>query len=278
MEILIVVAGILTVGAGIALSWYKKASGSIWATYIFGFLFVLIGGPLRGNLAGFSVTAKGVEATFKPPDLSVTAKQIKDTEIRARETLSSLSREQQKQVAAQERQVIDDASKSVIDQLLPFIASLGFVPTQIIASQKLEPGTILSFTDGRPLTAASSAEAFPKLNVQTANVAIPRFVVEREIPGSQTKRVAVKFDCKKGSQILEASTSSLTSTLDLALFKGLPTSQSYFVVQSVLKCLEPVLASASDSKNPGESSSQNYEYSGPETILGYKLLAISAGK
>ena len=278
MDYLIVCAGLLAVAAGVALSWYKKPASSIWVTYAFGFLLVLIGGPLRANLSGLSVSAKGVEASFKPPDKSTTDKQVKENERKARETISILSREQQKQVTGQERQVIDEASESVVAQLLPFIASLGFVPTQIIGSQKLEPGTILSFTDGRAVTVASSSEGFPRLNIQSSNVAIPRFAVQRDIPGSQAKRVAVQFDCTKGSQILEASTSSLTTTLDPAIFSRLSKSQNYFVVQSVLKCLEPRLESATDSRNPSESSKNSFEYSGPESVLGYKLLAIGVEK
>lgn len=274
MDYLIVCAGLLAVAAGVALSWYKKPASSIWATYAFGFLLVLVGGPLRSNLSGLSVSAKGVEASFKLPDQSTTEKQIKESERKARETVFALSREQQKLVAGQERKVVDEASESVVNKLIPFITSSGYIPTQIIGSQKLEPGTILSFVDGRPLTVASSSEGFPKLNIQTSNVAIPRFAEDLEVPGSQGKRVAAQFECAKGSQILEASTSSLASTMDPGLLGRLSKSQSYFVVQSVLKCLEPRLYTMTESRNPGEASKKNFEYQGPEGVLGYKLLAI----
>lgn len=161
MDYLIVCAGLLAIAAGVAFSWHKKPTSSIWETYAFGFLLVLIGGPLRGNLSGLSVSAKGVEASFKLPDQSITEKQALESERKARETVSSVSREQLKQVTGQERKVIDEASESVITQLIPFITSLGFVPTQIIDSQRLEPGTILSFSEGRAVTVASSSEGFP---------------------------------------------------------------------------------------------------------------------
>ena len=275
MDYLIVCAGLLAIAAGVGLSWYKKPASSIWATFAFGFLLVLVGGPLRSNLSGLSVSAKGVQASFKPPDQSTTDKQIKESERKAREIVSALSREQQQLVIGQEQKLVDEASESVVNKLIPFIAASGFIPTQIVGSQKLEPGTILSFADSRPLTIASSSEGFPKLNIEISNVAIPRFAEVLDVPSSQGKRIAVQFECAKGSQILEASTSSLASTMDPGILGRLLKAQSYFVVQSVLKCLEPRLYSSTESRNPGETSKKNFEYQGPEGILGYKLLAIS---
>jgi hypothetical protein len=277
MGLLIVLAGLAVIAAAATFTWFKKASVNIWASYLFGFLLVLIGGPLRSSLSALSVTSGGVEVSFKPVDESTSQEKIREIQGRAKEVLLAISTEQQEKVAGPVQQTIDQLSQTVIDQLIVSIKALGFIPTQIIGSPKLEPGTVLSFVSGKSITIAASREAFPTLRTESSSVALPASQILRAIPGTKGK-VQVMFRCEGGAQIVEASSIALTGSMDLSALTNLSKDINYFVVQSVLRCKKPRLASSSDLMENNERNTRDFDYSAEDAILGYKLVSMNLGK
>jgi hypothetical protein len=272
MDFLAVSAGVLIACSGVVLSWYQKSGAGIWATYVFGFLLVLIGSPLRANLSALSVSGKGLQVSFRAVEAS--PEQLTAIENRARSAIVSLTADKANQVNGETRQLVDKASQGVVEQLLPFIRSLGFVPTQIVSAIQLSPGTIVSLKDGRIVTVATPSQAFPKLETLGSSIPFPMFQIERSLPRSMNGKVLVKFECKNGAEVIEASIVALESTMDQKLTSHLAPLDEYFVVQAVLRCSEPIIASSTRMEKTAEAGQQDFKYTGKETILGYKLLAL----
>ena len=275
MDIVIVLIGLSIACAGVVLSWHQKGAG-VWATYVFGFLLVLTGGPLRQNLTTLSVTGQGLEVEFTVTEPSEI--QVKEIEDRARASILSLSAAESNVVSTEGRKLLDDASQDVVDQLLPFIRSIGFVPTQIVGAEQMRPGSVVTISDGRPITWATPSEAFPDLDTVSSNVPFPTFEIESSLPGSTNadSKLLVRFDCKEGAQNVEASLSALSSKGNKDLLARIGNNTTMYVVQSVLLCKNLFLASSSRDTAESSEEQKNFLYSATEpVVLGYRLANLS---
>jgi len=58
-EAVVVFAGVLISASGVVLAW-RKAGAGVWATFIFGFALIVVGGPLSFRLKGLTVGGTGI--------------------------------------------------------------------------------------------------------------------------------------------------------------------------------------------------------------------------
>jgi hypothetical protein len=277
VDLLIVSVGLLIACCGVVLAWQKKGGLAIWATFTFGFLLVLIGGPLRGNISGVTVGTKGLQLSFS--SVTQSPDQAKALEATVRASIASLAPTKRDSSTADAQQTLDKTSQVVIDQLLPFIRSLGYVPTPIVGAIQVAPGSIVTLEEGRPSVMATPSEAFPNLAVYTSGVAFPRFAAASEVPGSRSEKVDVEFQCREGVEAVEASLTSLERTADVELVGKLSDSREYFLVQSIMRCNGLTLQARTVSNDPDGSDKRAYDYSTANTVvLGYKLLRFSSSR
>ena len=291
MGIAITICGLLIMASGVALSWYKKGAG-IWATYGFGFLLVLIGGPLAEKLSEFSLSATGLNANFSVAE-NVPITQPEDNAEKP--TLLNLKIANTDLIDSKEIDEAEASAKISIQgekQISNLVESLGYYPAPIKGNELFQPGTVVKFIDGRMITWATSNEAFQNLSVESTPTTFPAQQLTGIIDSlngskSETK---VNFECSKGARVSQVSLSSLNTSVRKNIFSNLRDADSY-VVQSALLCdgfelssrvsasvaveLSPALKKLIGVGMSGESTIR-YEYETEEPVaLGYRLVSIS---
>lgn len=274
MNILLFITGLLMLGAGVILSYYRKGGGSVWAIFIFGFLLIVIGSPIHGSLSGLSVTTKGLEFSFKIVEPS--PEQLKSIDTRAQNAVKSLSPDQEDGLPFPIRQAMNKSQQGVIEEIISYVRSYGFTPTELIGAAQLQPGTIVTLQKGHPMVIATAGQAFSTLPVKIKRVFFERMQVENVVPEKQEDRVNVSFDCSS-VQLAEIPIADLKITVSEQLWSRLSTLDEYFVVQSVITCSNPkfffsVLGGKFEGRNVASVRV------GEEIILGYKLLSSKTPK
>ena len=286
MAEIILIVGLCVTVAGIVLSWYKKVQG-MWATYFFGFLLVLTGGPLSNSISKFAVSPQGgLEVAFVQakadtlsisPEGAVATLQLQTTNISS-EIKKELPNEANIDVAE-------------IKQLTDYVKQLGMTPIKISSSESYKPGTIVRIYNGQLDRWASPEEAFPELLTSSSSVSIPNFELEGNFSSDKSSnfKTRIQFSCKNGANIVSATDFGLTSKINKKVLNHFGDNNLY-VVQGTLLCnnlemstegvgkatvVSPVLKKLIDA---GVSGEVKYEstYTG-NVALGYKFSKIVTG-
>jgi hypothetical protein len=278
IEIAIVVVGLAVVAASVVLAWFKKGP-EVWASFAFGFLLVLIASPVGSKLSSFSLSGGKLEVSFK--EAALTEEQKGKLTESARLALPVLAPGSPAPTNQAQAKSMDTASRKIQSDLAAYITSLGYIPSQLIGTEFLAPGYIVSIQQGRPVTWATQSEAFPKLQTTTSPLAFPRFAIEQSVPlpgNSKPTMIAVDFWCSKDAQTIEASLNGLSQAFDEKLLRRMAQESDLYVVQAVLQCRGFKLASKLAKPTPagGDQESFLYEPQGAEPIvLGYRLARVT---
>jgi len=272
MDVMIVIVGLGLACVGALLSWHQKNAMGIWATYAFGFLLVLTSGPISSGLRGFSLTGKGLDVKFTK--LSVGNAELEGISTKTEESIKSLSLANTNAVDS-EPGTTNTYTKDIVEKLIPFIRSLGYVPTQIVGSPYIRPGSVVTLSGGSLSLWATPSEAFPNLKVQTSSVALPTFQFSYPIPSSDSYYKFI-FECNEGATNEEASFSGLLSNWNESLSQKTLNSDVNYVVQSVLLCRGLQMASSRRGNGTEDGSSQDFNFHTKDNIvIGYKLAKIN---
>ena len=273
MTNLICIVGLVIVVAGVLLAWHGKGNGT-WATFSFGFLLVLVGGPLGSQLQTLSVSGTGLDVSFTPRELDEA--EVSKIEAVAGQAFVDLTSSApltgENSIAHQ----FGTAAASFQEELFRLITSLGFAPTQLVGVSRLAPGSIVRIVEGKPILWATPQEAFPSLEATSSAIAIPGF--DQIAPGADPQQqVSVSFACRGGATLQEVSYSSLSSKLNRSLLPKLKQNPELKVVQAAISCSGLQLKALSEAVG-GNPDAERVEYESEEpVVLGYRLAQLSVG-
>lgn len=279
--------GLLVVLAGVYLSWHKKGNEA-WATYLFGFLLVVIGGPLGNKLDSLKLSNDGVDLTFSA--LSENTVEVLEVEKKAVKSLlniqTSINNNSTKTSVNYAEQ-----SGSLQTSYLSYFNDLGYIPTQIVGSESFKPGTVIKFEDGSPVVLATQNEAFKNMIITSSKAVLPDFLKEKtwetEILKNKIKfKAKTSFKCQK-AKVQTVSINALKNSINSTVINQFIGSSEIFVIYETIGCddlrLDTKYLSAGDASvamasNIDSELANRFSYSSDNpVILGYKLLTISSG-
>jgi len=272
MEWMITIVGLLIAAAGVYLSWYKKGNET-WATYLFGFSLVLVGGPLGSQITSFSINEEGIKLSLNKsalePDEIAIIKGVAAQSIGIELELSS---------ADVSSKSYDSDIQSVQKNFIDYFQSIGYIPTQLVGSGGLSPGSIITYIEGRPWLLASPGEAFPELNIQTSPVSLPQFSVKTAGPGigSTTEKIQTKtnFFCASATSN-KASMAALQKSASGRVISKISGSNRMLVVQDVIVCSKLALESARDIAGRQDKAEVFFYESDTPVVLGYRVVSLA---
>lgn len=268
MNFTIVIVGLLVSVSGVILAWNQKGTGT-WATFSFGFLLVLVGGPVSSRLGTISLSGTGVEVEFNAVAVSQTEQETLSSQAATAFLAFSPSTDNEN---SPERILLGNASKAFQKELSTYLTSLGFLPIQPTGKELIGPGTVLRIEEGRPVVWASPSEAFSNLQVSHSSVAIPRLAYKS---ATENKYVEVLFDCTNGSMISEASLLALSTSIRPEVGNSIADATDLRVVQSTLSCIGFRLAATAAAETKKDEDIIDYGENA-RVVLGIKLASLAA--
>jgi hypothetical protein len=278
----ILVVGLITVLSGIYLSWHKKGNEA-WATYLFGFLLVVLGGPLGSKIDSLSLTNKGVDLSFSA--VSENSEEVSRAEIKAVKSLINLQKSEGKSKYEKDNY---NKGEGLQSNFLSFFKSLGYIPSQIVGYETISPGTLIKFENGTPIILATQQEAFGGMNISTSNTVLPSF--DKNVEGETqilkkkaTYKARTSFECTN-STVKSTSVTSLNNSIDHNIIAEFKDNPDIFVVYETVNCDNLRLKTSYSAEQNNEdtiSSNSNgvktdeYMYMSEDpVVLGYKLMSI----
>ncbi len=279
--------GLLVIVAAVYLSWHKKGHEA-WATYIFGFLLVVVGGPLGSKIDTLKFSNQGVDLKFTT--LAENTEEVLKVEEKAVKSLLNLQLSTSED-SSQKKISEGSQSGSLQSSYLSYFKGLGYIPTQIVGYESFKPGTVIKFVDGSPVVLATKNEAFNQMNVTSSRAVLPDFFKkktgETEILKNKVKFEAnTSFNCDKAT-VETASINALQNSIDTGVVSQFIESSKIFVIYETIGCenlrLDTEYLSSGDTTAPlsttvGAELADKFSYSSKNpVVLGYKLLTLSSG-
>jgi hypothetical protein len=260
-------AGFVVILAGIILAWTKRGGGAFLVLLV-GLAMVVVSGPGSRWLQQFSFFRKDI-------DVSYAIKEPRD----------AMTREQASRVATTVFSVAGTADTSdqdtgnaphykVQDQYRDYFLSIGFIPTDIVGTANLVPGTIITYKNGLPVVWANQEQAYPGLKPGSAYAGIAELVMKDRGGTPGTPVGTLDFHCASGAHE-NASLLDLETLLQdrVADSLGAARDQEYFVVYETLACrrLDMELRVQNGTPEP-----QTYDFRSPDrVVVGYKLAKVT---
>lgn len=276
MKYAVLALAIGLLGSGVYLSFKNKARQA-WALLLAGLVLVLLGFVDGRGLSQFSLTGKGIEASFEAAEPSTEQKEsVKRVAFSALTTAAEVSDDKAKAT----RPTTGISSQVVSPEFSRYFDALGLLPTTITAAEFLRPGAVISFVEGRPHLIASPKEAFPQLATEVTDTVVPEgaFSYSFTDPSGKLRRRDTLLRCQK-ARTEKASSRALSTTFSSTVAREVAGREVFVVGTAVVCGMLAVKWAVADDDNSADQQTRNaeqWEYASDTPIVfGIQLLRLT---